>query len=69
MRSLRLHLGIGIGRRGVTIIPDPSKNYDGSAHIRRGFSGRPDFGVTYRLAGAVRGLDARKSGGRFRSRR
>ncbi len=32
-----IELGIGICRRGVTIIPNPNENYFGGAHIHKGF--------------------------------
>jgi hypothetical protein len=43
------HLGIGIGRKGVSVIPDRSENRDGSAHILKGFAGRPDIEITDRM--------------------
>jgi hypothetical protein len=43
------HLGIGIGRKGVNVIPDSSEDRAGMAHIRKGFAGRPDYEVTDRM--------------------
>jgi hypothetical protein len=44
-----IHLGIGIGRKGVSIIPDPDANRSGRTHILLGFAGRPDVAITDRM--------------------
>ena len=44
-----IHLGIGVGRKGVNIIPDSNENRTGMAHILKGFAGRPDVGTSDRM--------------------
>lgn len=45
--AVAIRLGIGIGRKGVTIIPD--KHTLGWAQIRKGFSGNPDYETSGRM--------------------
>lgn len=44
---IAIHLGIGVGRRGVNVIPD--ENRTGVAHILKGFAGRPDVEISDRM--------------------
>jgi len=44
-----IHLGIGLGRKGVNVIPDSNENRTGMAHILRGFAGRPDIDTSGRM--------------------
>lgn len=44
-----MQLGVGIGRRGVSIIP--GEDFAGFAHVLKGFRGRPDLDL---ITGAMR---------------
>lgn len=45
--AIALRLGIGIGRKGISIIPEGEML--GWAHIRKGFSGNPQHATTGRM--------------------
>lgn len=45
--AVAIRLGIGIGRKGVTIIPE--EHTLGWAHIRKGFSGNPEYETSGRM--------------------
>jgi hypothetical protein len=44
-----IRLGIGLGRKGINIIPDSNENRAGMAHLRKGFAGRPDIETSDRM--------------------